>query len=258
MSVKKKNGNAVLIGVLTAIVVFSFLQCRATTWRHGGQSARFFDWGTVMSGEIVKEVRELGSFTTLDLGDGVPVTLIKSENERVEVETRKDYLHAVITRNPKDRLVIRKKGWFTDNDHLRVTVYYNHLEHIEAFSGAQVRSPDPIVCEKLNIDCSSAAHVNLNVETNTLTCSAASSAKLILSGTSTEAKFTAEESARIDASELTVTSGVVRSETASVVKLGATETLEVDALSSSIVRYKGEPTFTKRESSGNARIAPAD
>lgn len=202
------------------------------------------------------ETRSVGSFSGIKSGEAIDVYLKKGEKESVRVEVSGDNLGNVITEIAGANLKIhlRENSFFRNNVDVKVYVTYVSLSRIYASSASNVFSEGVLKADRLEIQGSSAADIELAVEANEVQAHASSAADIILEGKAHSLQADASSSGEIDAYALQVESADAKASSAGSIKLSVSEALEGSASSGGSVRYRGNPTRTNTHSSSGGSV----
>jgi hypothetical protein len=206
------------------------------------------------------ETRSIGSFSGIKSGEAIDVYLKKGDKESVKVEVSGDNLGNVLTEVVGSNLKIhlRENSFFRNNVNVKVYVTYVSLNRIYASSASNVFSEGVLKSDKLDIQGSSAADIELAIEANDVQVHASSAADIILEGTAKSINADASSSGEIDAYALQVESAEASASSAGSIKLSVSQALEAGASSGGSVRYRGNPTRTNTHSSSGGSVKKAN
>lgn len=206
------------------------------------------------------ETRSIGSFSGVKSGEAIDVYLKKGDKESLRVEVSGDNLKNVITEVVGSNLKIhlRENSFFRNNVDVKVYVTYVSLNRIYASSASNVFSDGVLKADKLDIQGSSAADIELAIEATDVQVHASSAADIILEGTAKSINADASSSGEIDAYALQVESADASASSAGSIKLSVSQALEAGASSGGSVRYRGNPTRTNTHSSSGGSVKKAN
>lgn len=190
------------------------------------------------------ETRVTDSFRGVKSSQAIDVYLKKGTKESVKVEVSGTSLSNVITEVSGTYLKIRMREGSYKNNNVKVYVTYVTLEKISASSASSVYSEGPINASNFEIDISSAASVEVNLDVKDLTVDASSAGDVVLEGKARSLTVDANSAGDVDAYGLE--SDVVRANANSggSVKVNVIKELDAHANSGGSVRYRGNPTKT--------------
>src|SRR6478735_3497601 len=124
------------------------------------------------SGFAQKTILPIPSFTEVDVFGPFDVKLIKSDNERAEIDfngiDKEDIIYEF--KNGTLRLKLRNSHYMDEwknerrnSKYVLVKVYYNDIDIIEASAGAIVTSNELVKSKYLSIECTMGAEVTLDI-----------------------------------------------------------------------------------------------
>lgn len=206
------------------------------------------------------ETRSVGTFSGIKSGEAIDVYLKKGDKESVRVEVSGDKVQNVITEVVGSNLKIhlQENGFFRNNVNVKVYVTYVSLSRIYASSASNVFSEGTLKSEKLEIQGSSAADIELSIDVQNVTVHASSAADVILEGSAKTINAEASSSGDIDAYALPVETADASASSAGSIKLSVAQSLEADASSGGSIRYRGNPTRTNTHSSSGGSVKKAN
>ncbi len=207
----------------------------------------------VVFGQNVEE-RKVGSFDEIQVSQGIDVFLIKGTKEKVKVEASGIDLDEVLTEIYGDRLKIHLEGNRYRNPSVKVYVTYVSLESIAASSAATVTADGIIKADRMDIDVSSAADVEVKVEVNELTLSASSSGDIEVSGKTKYLDATTSSAGGVDAYDLEAQIVRVRASSGSGSKVYAISEIDAHASSGASIRFRGNPNKSRTDSSSGGSV----
>lgn len=179
------------------------------------------------------------------------VTLIKSNNQRIEIDSNGMDETDIIVENRGDRLSVRIKNkryldalddsdW--DTDRIRtifVKVYYSELEEVKAQAGAVVRSAQKLKTDDLLVSASMGARIDLEVEVDELEAESSMGSEVYLTGSATDAEISASMGAFVRAGMLKCENAEARANMGAEVQVYASKFFDASASFGGIVNYSG-------------------
>lgn len=187
-------------------------------------------------GEIISEQIMLDEFNELQLQRGWDVILEPSTSNYMIVEANENLFEVFEYENKAGKLKVGASKQISNADSKQITIYFTEkLSLLKASSGTEVSSPENLEFDNLELDMSSGAEVNLDLELFSLDLETSSGAKANLT---------------VDADDVFIDSS---SGSSATLGLNAIST-EAEASSGSRIDLEGNTTeFMARTSSG-ARI----
>jgi Putative auto-transporter adhesin, head GIN domain len=202
------------------------------------------------------EVRNVGSFTGVKAAEGIDVYLKKGDKESVRVEVNGDTdLSNIITEVSGAYLKIHMRGGrFNRNIYAKVYVTYRMLDKISASSAANVYTEGVLSSRDLELGCSSAASIGLNIEVDELVVGVSSAGDVELKGKARSAEFELSSAGEVDAYDLDVDILSVDASSAASAKVSVIKELNAQASSGANIRYKGDPPKSRTDSSSGGSV----
>ncbi|WP_062055104.1 head GIN domain-containing protein [Aquimarina longa] len=143
----------------------------------------FFIVITVQAQDTI--TRDIGDFTELKVFDKIRVTLIKGDDNRVEITGIKRRDVDIIQKN--NLLKIRMSiGNLWDNNNTEVIVYYTDIHKIDVNEGARVEVTSTIDSKNLDLRAQEGASMIATIETEFLYTKAVTGGEIILKGNAKE------------------------------------------------------------------------
>ncbi len=222
------------------------------------------------------------TYNELTVREGIRVVLVESDVEEGHIVADEAIIRYVSIVERDGRVVVDYRnnisGIVSTEIETVVTLPISpRLAEIHATSAAQVATAYVLTVPRMEIDASSAATVNLNVEASELDVDVSSAAKCYLSvvcssitadvtgaaqcsmsGAAHSLEVDSESAANFDGFALECND--VRAETSSAASIEITviESLEARATSGGSIRYKGSPTHVKEDESSGGSIRHVD
>ncbi|MBP6431000.1 MAG: DUF2807 domain-containing protein [Ferruginibacter sp.] len=206
------------------------------------------------SGKIVTEKRNTGNFKGVSTASSIDVEVKIGDTYEVAVEADDNVLQYVKTEVVDGILKVR----YNDNISLRnadVTVHVTAptLEKLTASSSGSIVVDGVLAnSQKIEIDASSSANIDANVDAPQIDADANSSAEIKLSGRTQTFRAEVSSSADIEAYDLLSENTIAQANSSGTANVHASVKLDGKANSSGLVRYRGGASVTKSESSSGS------
>lgn len=201
-------------------------------------------------------VRDVGSFSGIKAGEGLDVYLKKGDRESVRVEPGSDTdADQIITEVSGSFLKIHvRDGMRVKNVYAKVFVTYKSLDKIWASSAANIYTEGVLSADELEVGCSSAATVDLEISVSDLEVEVSSAGDVELEGRATRASINASSAGQIDAYDLQVDVLDVEVNSAGSAKVSVVKELNAEASSGGNVRYRGNPSKSRTDSNSGGSV----
>ena len=200
------------------------------------------------------EVRQISSFKGVKAGEAIDVYLKKGDREQVKVEISGTALSNVLTEVSGSYLRIHMKDGNYRNRDVKVYVTYVTLEKISASSAANIFSENVIKADEMEISASSAASVEVSLDTQSLLIEVSSAGDITLEGKTKNLKAEAASAGDIDAYNLVSENVEVSASSAGSAKVTVSKEFQANASSAGSIRYRGTPTKTNTHSSSGGSV----
>ena len=207
------------------------------------------------NGNVTREARELGDFSSLDVSRGLDVYLTFGKPQTIEIEAD-DNLHDIIrTEVVSGTLRIYQDKNIRNAKAKRIYITVPTIEEIEASSAADVIGENLLNAESFSVSVSSAAEVRIEVNAREVQVEASSSGSVELKGETDELDANASSAGSIDADKLQARYCRVTASSAGNVQVLALEEISANASSAGSIRYKGNPSEKKIDTSSAGSVS---
>ena len=201
-----------------------------------------------------KEERSLSNFDEIQVSQGIDAYLQKGTKESVVVEVRGISLDEVLTEVYGGRLKVHiaRNRWRDYSVVVHVT--YVNLKEISASSAANVVGKNVIKADRLLLDASSAADIEVTVEVNDLSIDASSSGDIEVSGKANYLNVDVSSGSGADAYDLEAQEVRVDASSGAEAKVYAIKEIDAEASSGASVRYRGNPMKSRTDTSSGGSV----
>ena len=193
------------------------------------------------NGEVTTETRQVGDFTEVEACCSFRVELTQSPTA-IRVEGESNLLEYVVTEVRADRLDIRFKNNASINSKKDITVYVStpELTYVGAGAAADVYATGMFEGDRLRLDVSSGARLDMQFTGNELRAEANSGGHLRVSGRGRALDVDASSGAQIEAKDYAAEEVDAEASSGAGVEVNVSERLEASANSGGRVRYRGD------------------
>ncbi len=208
------------------------------------------------SGNVITEYHEVGDFHGIEAGAGLnvyvefgemsnEVEVIADENlhEYIKVEVINGILKITSRRN------IRKAS---SKD---VFVQAGTIDELEVSSAADFIGENLLIARDIDIEVSSAADLELELEAETARIEVSSSGSVYIRGRAQRLLADVSSAGDLDASDFIVEEADVEASSAADARVHVTEKIRAEASSAGSVRYKGNPKERNTETSSAGSVS---
>ncbi|MEH6512927.1 head GIN domain-containing protein [Maribacter arcticus] len=215
-----------------------------------GFDINFGDFGSGEKGNgvVVEETREITEeFTVVSASEGIDVFVTQGSDFDISVEADENIMDLIGTdiKNGKLKIhAIENIGRATK----KVYITLPKVSGLHASSGANLTAENMIQSEKLEVDASSGAMLNANVNVSDMEIDASSGANITLSGSAKEVYVDGSSGANIKANDLMTLICNADASSGANVSIHVKDKLTAEASSGGNISYKGEPSVQKNKS----------
>ncbi len=215
-----------------------------------GFDINFGDFGTGEKGNgvVVEETREITeTFTAVSASEGIDVYVTQGTDFDIAVKADENIMDLIGTdiKNGKLKIhAIENIGRATK----KVYVTLPTVTGLYASSGSHLTAENSIKSDNLEVDASSGALLDANVEVKDMEIDASSGANITLSGTAQEVYVDGSSGANIKAKDLMTSQCNAGASSGANVSIHVSDNLTADASSGGNISYKGNPSVQKNKS----------
>lgn len=215
------------------------------------------------SGTVVDRVVEVSAFRRIEVTSGVTVRLRSGPTTAVTVTADDNLVDDVDVSVVRDTLRIRlQPGVTATRATLRVEVVVPaDAPAPEAFrlsGAARVEADDPLQTRTLAVTVDGAATFVAELDVGSLTVDASGASRVRFDGDATSAVWKVSGASAVDASDLLSSEVVADVSGGSSVQLLANDTADLEASGASRIRWSGDATLTRADSTGASSITRVD
>lgn len=214
---------------------------------------------TLIVNFCIAQTKSLSAFNSIHTSGNVQVTLVKSDENKVEYTITKgresDLIIDVEGQNLNVKIKTFKSFINRSETKANVTIYYKNLSAIDCSAGSSVSSKETITSDAFAIETSSGSKCSVSIKSKDISASSSSGSSLNINGSSNNATFDASSGARISASEFQTTNATADASSGASIKLFASKKLTADASSGGSIQYKGKPESLNVDTSALGSIS---
>lgn len=194
------------------------------------------------SGHVITTERTVNSdFDTIEVSRGLDVYLTQSESATVSVEADENLQDIIITKLNGNVLEIYADENIGSSKAQKVHISFKDISKIVASSGSDVYTTNTISGTTLELETNSGSDMELDINVQSLICSATSGSDLELTGKANNLKAEAHSGSDIDASDLLAEKSTVKASSGASVSVNSSKELIAKANSGGDVTYYGKP-----------------
>jgi hypothetical protein len=213
---------------------------------------------SIIAGNSDKQIRPVGSFSSVKVSSGIDLYLESGSQEKVTVESDNDDLDDLIT-EVKDgtlHIYIKRRPFnlnFRNSYEVHVTA--KTLVLIDASAGSEVKGQNLFQGSECTISASSGSEIHLEVNYDKLKIESSSGSEISLSGKSKHVDISVSSGSEIDACELEAAIARVDASSGGDACVNVTAELHANASSGGDIAYKGSPASVDANKSSGGHVS---
>jgi len=209
------------------------------------------------SGNVTTEKRIVqGDFKNVSVSNAIDLVIEQSDSTEITVEADDNLQKEIITTVENGTLVIKCKfNSFNNVTMKKVTVKMPVIDKLEASSASSVQSKNVIQGQNITLETSSAATMDVNIESDNITCDSGSGSNINIEGKALKFKTSASSAASIDAQKLLANEVEADASSGGSVNVHPIVSLKADASSGGSVNYDTAPKNIERTSSSGGSVS---
>lgn len=211
-------------------------------------------FGKKGNGNIVKTERNVESFTGIDVGGSVHLTIKQGDQQKVEVETDENLQESIKTSIDGQTLKISTESRIRSTESIKVFLTVKDLKYIAASGATEIKSNGQIIAGNIEINLSGASEIKLDVKAIELKIDASGGADADIRGAVGYLFINSSGGSDINAHELTAAKAEANASGGSDIYINVQDELKAIASGGADIKYKGTANLIKAESSGGANI----
>lgn len=208
------------------------------------------------SGNVVTEKRDIqGSFENVTVSNAIDLVIEQSDKTEITVEADDNLINKISTKIEGNTLVIKcDYNSFNNIKSKRVIVKMPSITNIKASSASTVKSINIIRGEDINLDASSAATMNVNIESDAVTCETSSASNITIEGKALKLNASASSGSGIDAKRMLANDIDAQASSGASIYVHPILSLKAKASSGGNINYNSIPKSIEKKSSSGGSI----
>ncbi|MGZ9675232.1 head GIN domain-containing protein [Flavobacterium sp. GNP001] len=208
------------------------------------------------SGNITTQKRNIsGSFTSIEVNNSIEVILEQGDKTEVVVETDDNLQKHLTTTVENGTLVITlDEISISDASELKVTVKMPTIDELEATSTASIESVNLIIGENVRLNTSSGGSINIEIESDMLSCDSSSGSDINVQGKALKVKTSASSGSEIKANELLANEVIADVSSGASTSVHPIVSLVAEASSGGSITYYNTPKRVQKNTSSGGSI----
>lgn len=183
--------------------------------------------------------KNFGDFNSLKAYDRINVTLVKSNENKVEIKGNDSDVEIV---NKNGELKIRMiPTRVMQGDKVYVTVFYENLNDIQASQGSKITSENAVESKMLNIASNEGSVLNISVNSNLINIKANSGGIINISGTAQTQDVLVNSGAKINGKDLKSEISTITANAGGNAEVYVSKTVNATTRAGGIIDVYGSP-----------------
>jgi len=199
----------------------------------------------IMTGQIVKEARNLPVFQAIHLSMSADVYLSQGGPQSVQIEAEKASLEDIETEVKGNSLIVKTRdGQWRGMGKVKVFITVQEISQIDLSGSGNIESQTPIRSGDMKIELSGSGNVKIMaLEAPKIAVTITGSGNVTMAGTNDQAQLdaTITGSGSMKAEELSAASAVITITGSGSARVNVLKELETNITGSGNVQYKGNP-----------------
>jgi len=202
------------------------------------------------------EDRAVSGFHTVDLSGGYTLEIMQGEKESLRIEGDEEDLQKILTEVKNGILEIKVNGRITNSKKIKLYLTFKKLEKISSSGSIAMTGKGTLKFDKLDLDLSGAAVVDLDIEAASLDADMSGSTDAKLRGRIADLDIDISGAGSLDASSCISQNVEIEISGSGDARVNAAKTLNVEISGSGSVAYHGDPAI-KKSVSGSGSVKKA-
>ncbi len=187
--------------------------------------------------------RKVGEFSSLKVYDKITVTLIASNENKVESDSDNTSVETV---NKNGELKIRMApAKILQGNQVSVKVYYQNINDIQASQGSMISSNEALKTRMLTLTSNEGSKINLTVDTGKLNVKTNSGGEINVKGSADNQDIVVNSGGKFYGRNLESQSATITANAGGIAEIFATESVDAKTRAGGIIDVYGDPNDRK-------------
>lgn len=192
---------------------------------------------------LAQSVRNVGEFSSLKVYNKINVTLIQSNESKVETESNNPDIET-INKNGELRIKMSPAKILL-GDQVSVKVYYEKLNDIQASQGSSISSPDDLNNNMLSLTSNEGSKIDLNIDTSKLNIKTNSGGEIKLSGTADNQDVVVNSGGKYFGRSVESQNATVTANAGGIAEVNVAESVNATTRAGGVIDIYGDPADRK-------------
>jgi len=223
------------------------------------QSGCSYGFGGIKGdGNVVKQERDIGSFSSLDVGGAFKVYLTQGDKEALVVEADENLLDVISTEVRGNSLIIKTTETIRNSEAMNIYLTFVKMDEMEISGACHLVAENKMTFDDLGMDCSGASDIELKLAAEYLELELSGASQIDLYGSAGSVSMDISGASDLDAYDLEARKYSIDISGAASAKIFVTEELSADVSGASSLKYKGGATLVDWDVSGAGNLKKID
>lgn len=204
------------------------------------------------NGNVVKETREISSFSGIKVGGAFEVYLSQSNTESLTIEADENLMSVIETEVRGNTLVISTRENIQDSKKLNIFISFKDIDNLNISGACNLKSKGMLNFSSLKFDGSGASEIDLQLTTNKLSCNFSGASDIEFSGNAKICDIEISGAAELKAFDLETDEMELRVSGAADARVNASKYLKINASGAASVQYVGNPNIDQHTSGASS------
>lgn len=193
---------------------------------------------------FAQETKSLSDFDALAVSTNIKLELIKSNENKMEIDIVKGNRKDLKIKESSKNLSIyikTKNNWNNNKTKARIKLYYTELKDLNVSAGANVFSNSTIASNSFDVNVSSGGSANISVETGSFDSNVSSGGSLNINGKASDVDIDASSGGSFNGLTFKCEDADLEASSGGSVSIWVTKSIDAGTSSGGSIRYKGDP-----------------
>ncbi|MCD4746553.1 MAG: DUF2807 domain-containing protein [Bacteroidales bacterium] len=210
--------------------------------------------GIVGNGNVVKQERQVSSFSAIKVGGAFEVHLTQGNTESLTIEADENLMDIIETKVRNNTLIISTKESIRKSKALNLYISFKDIENLDISGAVEVKGINKMNFKTLSIEGSGASEVELKLTANELELDFSGASEIELSGNASIVELDISGAGEFMGEDLETDKFIVSISGAGNAEINVKDELEIDISGAANLKYKGNPRIVNQNVSGAGSI----
>lgn len=206
---------------------------------------------------VIEETRTLSAYTEIEISGNFDIELVQGVAGKISIIAESNLLEHIITIVNKEHLSIEvaRKINLNPSRKIKILIPFTELEELETSGSGSLVSKKKIESDKLSIDVSGSANLNLLVAVyRSLKISKSGSGNISIEGQAEYLKLDSSGSGKFSGEKLSVNDVAINLSGSGEIRIACKDEIKAKVTGSGNIFYKGNPTKVDTKIKGSGKI----